>query len=221
MEYQKLINLLDNTPNQPSKFKTKNWIEINDKSRGTYNEDNQIRFKTSTLRSSLCYYSNAYMLAKGTITVAPATTTAPNNANKKVTFKYCAPFTKCISRINNTHIDDVYDIDVVMPTYNLIEHSDNYSKISGILWQYGRDEPANGNIVDFNADNATTDSFKIKEKITGQTDSNGRKDAGIMVPLKYSSNFWRTLEMLLVNYQISLDLNWSKNCAIMATTVAD
>ena len=70
MEYQKIMNLLDNTRNQPSKFKTKNWVEINNESRGTYNEDNRIRFKASMLRSGLCDYSDAYILVKGTITVA-------------------------------------------------------------------------------------------------------------------------------------------------------
>ena len=70
MRYQKIINLLDNTANQPTKFKTKNWVEINNGSRGTYDEDNQIRFKTSMLRSSLCAYSDTYILVKGTITVA-------------------------------------------------------------------------------------------------------------------------------------------------------
>ena len=70
MAYQKIINLLDNTPNHPTKFKTKNWIEINDESRGTYNTNSQTRFKTSMIRSSLCGYSDAYILVKGTITAA-------------------------------------------------------------------------------------------------------------------------------------------------------
>ena len=129
-EYQKIINLLDNTPNQPSKFKTKNWVEINDESQETYNEDNQIRFNTSMLRSSVCNYSNAYTLVKATITVQnkvimdqPA-----NNANKRVIFKNCATFTNCISRINNMQIDDAHDINVVISMYNLIEYSINYSK---------------------------------------------------------------------------------------------
>ena len=95
MQYQKIINLVDNMPNQPSKFKTENWNEINDESGGMYNKDNQIRFKTSMLRSGLCDYSNAYILVKGTIIVAPATAAAPNNANKKVIFKNCVSFNNC------------------------------------------------------------------------------------------------------------------------------
>ena len=85
------------------------------------------------LRSSLCDYSDAYILVKGTTAVAKETDAAPNNANKKVILKNCAPFTNCISRINNTQVDDASDIDVVMPMHNLIDYSDNYLKISGIL----------------------------------------------------------------------------------------
>ena len=144
MEYQQIINLLDNTPNQPTKFRTKNWVEINDESRGTYNTNNQIRFKTSMLRTSLCDYSNAYILVKGTITVAntAAADADANNTIKKVIYENCAPFTSRICRINNTQLDDPQYIDVIMPMYNLIEYSDNYSKTSGILWQFCRDVPA-------------------------------------------------------------------------------
>ena len=100
--------------------------------RGTYNKDNQIRFKTSMLRSSLCDYSDAYILVKGTVTVTKETTAAPNNANKKAIFKNCEPFTSCISRINNTQVDDAQYLYVVMPMYNLVQYSDNYSKTCGI-----------------------------------------------------------------------------------------
>ena len=99
MEYQKIANLLDNASNQPSKFRTKNWVEINDESRGTYSVNRQINFKTSMLRSSLCDYSDAYILVKGNITVndTAADGAAANNTNEKVIFKNCAPFTNCIS----------------------------------------------------------------------------------------------------------------------------
>ena len=108
--------------------------------------------------------------------------------------------------------------------YNVIEYSDNYSKTSGSLQQYCKDIPAvndNGDNVDFNGANAT-DSFNFKTKITGQTDNNGRIDnVEIMVPLKYLSNFWRTLEMPLINCEIELILDWSANCVIIYTNVAD
>ena len=109
MEYQKIINFLDNTSNQPPKFKTNNWLEINDESRGKYNTNSQIRFETSMLRSSLCNYTcyDAYIIVKGNVTVTNTETGAtPNNAYKKVIFKDCVPFTSCIHKINNTQIDD-------------------------------------------------------------------------------------------------------------------
>ena len=183
MEYQENNNntkkkLLDNAPNQPSKFRTKNWIKINDESRGTCNTGAQIKFKTLILKSSLCDYSDVYILVKGNITVnnTTAADADANNTNKKVIFKNCAPFTDCISEINNRQVGNAKYIDIVMPMYNLIEYSDNYSKTSGSLWQYCKEIPAvnnDGNIVDFNGANAT-DSFNFKTKITGQTDNNGR-----------------------------------------------
>ena len=224
MEYQKIVNLIDDiTLNQPSEFRTRNWIEINDESRGTYNVNSQIKFKTTMLKSSLCDYSDAYILVKGAISVnnTAAQGAAANNTNKKVIFKNCAPFTNCISEINNTQIDNAKDIDIVMPMYNLIEHSDNYAKTTGSLWQYCKDIPArnaNNEIIIFSEDN-TTDSFKFKAKITGQTGNDGTKDVGKMVPLKYLSNFWRTLEMPLINCEVNLILTWSSNCVLIATVI--
>ena len=93
-----------------------------------YNKDSQLKFKTSMLKSSLCDYSDAYILAKGTISIVRKEGDNPNNANKEVVFENCAPFIDCINEINNTEIDNVKDIDVVVPMYNLIEHSNNYSK---------------------------------------------------------------------------------------------
>ena len=207
MEYQKIANLIDNTSNQPSKFRTRNWVEVNDESRGAYNVNSQIKFKTTMLKSSLCDYSDAYILVKETITVnnTAAAGAAANNTNRKVIFKNCAPFTNCINEINNTQIDNAKDIDIVMPMYNLIEYIDNYAKTTGSLWQYCKDIPARNNnngITEFTGGN-TTDSFSFKAKITGQTGDDGTKDVEIMVPLKYLSNFWRTLEMLLINCEVN------------------
>ena len=127
MEYQKTM-LLGNTPNQPTKFRTKNWVKINDELHGTYNTNSQIRFKNSMLGSSLCDYSDTYILVKGNMTVVntAATGEAANNSDKMVIFKDCTPFTSCMSRINNTQIDDAQYIDIVMSMYNLIQYSDNY-----------------------------------------------------------------------------------------------
>ena len=106
-----------------------------------------------------------------------------------------------------------------MPMYNLIEYSDNYAKTTGSLWQYCKDIPAraaNNTIENFTMDN-TTDSFKFKAKITGQTGNNGTKGVEIMVTLKYLSNFWRTLEIPLINCEVNLILTWSSTCVFIAT----
>ena len=136
MEYQKIANLLESTSDNLSKFRTRNWVEINDESRGNY-ANSDIRFKTTMLRSNLCDYADSYILVKGTITITGEGDDDARHADERVkgvTFKNCAPFAKCISRINNTDIDNAYDIDIVMPMYNLIEYSDSYSKTSGSLW---------------------------------------------------------------------------------------
>ena len=174
---------------------------------GTYTS-NDIKFKPTMLRSNLCDYADANILVKGTITITGNAGAEPNpdaprtaaqllaarqadERDKGVTFKNCAPFTKCISRINNTDIDNAQDIDIVMPMYNLIEYSDNYSKTSGSLWQYYKDDP-NDNITQ-------SESLKSKIKITGKTPVEGNtKDVEIIAPLKYVSNFWRTLEVNLI-----------------------
>ena len=161
MEYQKIANLSDSTPNQPSKFTTRKWVKqmIND---------------------------NAAKQA--------------DERDKGVKFKNCVPFTKCLSRINNTDTDNAQDINIVMPMYNLIEYINNYSKTSGSLWQYYKDD-SNDNIEN-------SESFKYKIKITGKIPNDGNtKDVEIIVPLKYLSNFWRTLEMLLINCEVSLHIN--------------
>ena len=167
------------------------------------------------LRPSLCDYADAYILVKGAITITGAgddtTTRQADERNKGVIFKNCAPFTKCISKINNMEIDNAQDIDIVMSMYNLIEYSDNYSKTSRSLWQYYKVEP-NDNLANF-------ESFKSKVQITGSTSAMGNtKDVKIIVPLKYLSNFWRTLEMPLINCEVSLFLTWSSTCVITNST---
>ena len=169
------------------------------------------------LRSSLCDYSDVCILFQGNITInnTAAAGAAANNTDNKVIFKNCAPFTNCISKINDTQIDNAESIDIVMPMYNLIEYSDNYSKTSGGLWQYWKEIPAvddNGDIVAFNEAN-DTDLFNFKSNIIGKTAGNnndgniaGRVDVEIMVPHNYLSNFWRTLEMPLINYEIEFIL---------------
>ena len=169
--------MLDNASNQPSKFRTRNWVEINDESRGTYTS-NDIKFKTTMLSSNLCDYADAYILVNGRITITGAGDDAAarqaDERNKGVIFKNCALFVKSINRINNRDIDTAQDIHIVMPMYNLVEYSDNYSKRTGGLWQYYKDDP-NDNIAD-------SESFKYKVKITGKTpDDENTKDVEIIV----------------------------------------
>ena len=126
--------MVESTSDNSSKFRARNWVERYDESRGNY-ANSDIRFKTTMLRSNLCDYADLYILVKGTITITGAGANAgerrADERDKGVTFKNCAPFTKCITKINNTDIDNAHDIDMVMSMYNLIEYSDNYSKTSG------------------------------------------------------------------------------------------
>ena len=138
MKYQKLINLLDNTSSQPSKFRTKNWIEIIVDLRRTYDINIQIKFKTSVLKSSLCDYSNAYIYVKRAITVPnkPAAVAAANGIGKIVIFKNVLPFSDCISETSNTQADNTKDIDGVMPINYLIEYNHSYLETSESSWKY-------------------------------------------------------------------------------------
>ena len=167
------------------------------------------------LGPDLCDYSGACILVNGRITIDGARNDdVPKQADERdkgVTFKNFTPFNKFISRINNTDTDNVQNIDFVM--HNLIEYSDNYSKTSGSLWQYYKDEPKN-NIAEY-------ESFKSKGKITGQTPADrNTKDIEITLPLKYLTNFWRTLEMPWINCEVNLILTSSIDCVITNSTGA-
>ena len=156
MEFQKIVNFLDTTSDDKDlpRFVTKKWIEVYDQSGGNYNVNKEIRIKTSMLRSDLCDYSDAYIVVKGTITVAKKIFTAddfeaPNNTadnanasntandnafgEKKLVFKNNAPFINCNSKINGVQSDNAEDLDVVMPIYNLLEYSKHYRKTTGSL----------------------------------------------------------------------------------------
>ena len=168
--------------------KKKSYI-IDNESKGNYSHENPITFLTSSLESSLCDYSDAYISVTRNITVTGG------NTNTKVVFKNCAPFEKCRTEINETFVDDADFISITMPMYNLIEYSDNYSDTSGSLWNFKRDEIEGD--VDLTVDNAP--SFKYKANLIGNTENNGRKNVvKIAIPLKYLSNFWRSLEMPLI-----------------------
>ena len=161
--------------------------------------------------SNLFDYADAYILVHGTITITGAgaddATRQVDERDKGVIFKNFAPFIKCISRINSTEIDNAKDIDIVIPMYDVTEYSDNFSKTSGSLWQYYKDDP-NNNLTD-------SELFNSKVKVTGETPADrNTKDVEIIVPLKYLRNFWRTLEMALINCEVNLILTWPKDCVI-------
>ena len=133
-----------------------------------------------------------YILVKGITTVrnTAVVSKGPNNRKKKVIFKNWAPFTDCISEINNSLVNNAKDTDAVMSMYSLVVYNDNYAKNSGRSWQYYKDEPdANGSIADFAADNKYSVSFKFKQEARGQTGNDTIKDVEIMLPLKYLRNF--------------------------------
>ena len=174
MEYQKITNLLGTTPNEMPRFITKKWVEVHDQS-GDDNDrcksNKSIRFKTSMLRSGLCDFSDVYIVVKGDITLTKAANRDFIDVrNRFLAFKNNAPFTNCISKINNALIDIAEDLDIVMPMYNLLEYSKNYSKTTGSLWNYYKDEPNNPPPNNYNADPITNSaSFKYKTSITGKT----------------------------------------------------
>ena len=175
-----------------------------------YKPSKQIRFKTSMLRSDLCNFTDAYIVVKGRITVAD-----PNDANydKKLALKNNAPFTSCILKINNRLTDNVEDLDVVIPMHNLLECSKN------------RDEPNSG--IDGKNNNVSysikdSKSFDYKTSITGKSKGiNRTKDVEIVEPLKYVSNFRRTLDMPLINCDINLILTWSEKCVLTSKVTID
>ena len=134
MEYQKIINFLGNIPDNVSKFFTKKWIEVHDQSGGSYSINKQMRFKISMLQSDLCDYSGVYIVVKGIITHTGANN--KDGKNRSLALKNNVPFINCISKINNVLIGNAEDLDIVMPMYNLIEYSKNYSKRSGTLMNY-------------------------------------------------------------------------------------
>ena len=151
------------------------------------------------LQSSLCDYSDAYIVAKGTITVQTENNIASDGYNRNLILKKNAPFINCISKISNVLIDNAEDFDTVMPMYNLTEYSKSYSKTSDTLWNYYKDiatDPI-----------TNSESFKYKTSITGKTANDGNtKEVECSIPLKHLSNFWRTLDMPLINCEVSFGL---------------
>ena len=221
MENQKIFNLLDKIDTDSKHFATKKWYIINDENNTNYgvnkdtgaNNPDTIKCDTRVLKPNLCDYAEAYILINGTIGE-----TGGNN-NTRLALRSCAPFIKCNLEINDEHVDTAENLDIIMPMYNLIEYSDNYQDSSAILYQYKRDEPPEADAVaDLTADNSS--SFKYKVKLLGNPVLDGnvaKRSVKVVLPLKYLSNFFRSLEMPLINCKIKLNLTWRKNvyCQLM------
>ena len=218
MENQKIINLLDKDDTDSKHFAAKKWYIINDenntnygvnKDTGTDNPDT-IKYDTGVLKPNLCDYAEAYILVDGTISATNAV-----NATR-LALKNCAPFTKCNLEINDEHVDTAENLDIVMPKYNLIEYSDNYQDSSATLYQYKRDEPPEDDAVaDLTADSSS--SLKYKISLLGNlvvVNNIARINVKVVVPLKYLSNFFRSLEVPLINCKIKLNLTWKKECVL-------
>ena len=139
---------------------TRKWIELNDFSHGQYSVSKNIRFAAPMLTSDLFDYSDAYIVTKGTTTVYDSN--ANNRINRELVFKNNALFRSCMLKVNNTFIDSTKELHIVISMYNLSEYSDNYSMISGSLWNYYRDEiydnahENNDNICEVNNEKTTT-----------------------------------------------------------------
>ena len=218
MENQKIINLLDKIDTDSKHFATKKMYIINDESNTNYgvNKDtgadnpDTIKYDTRLLKPNLCDYAELYILIDGTIRAAAA------DANARLALKNCAPFTKCNLEINDEHVETAENLDITMPMNNLKEHSGNYQDSSATLYQYKRDEPPEDDAVaDLTANNWS--SFKYKVSLLGNPVLDGnitKRSVKVVVPLKYLSNFFRSLEMSLINCKIKLNLIWKKECVL-------
>ena len=187
------------------KYTTIKCIEIYDECNGTYNPKKDVRFKTPELRNYLCDWEQAYIVVTGKITVAN-----PYSVyyNKKLALKNNVPFFICITRINNILIDDCQDLDIVMPTSNLIDYSKNYQKPTASLWNYYRDYPSSGAVGNINYSIRGSKSFDYKTALVGKLEGIDTELEGIKVavPIKYLSKFLRSLEIPLMSCEIFLDL---------------
>ena len=192
METQKIVNLLSDSDNESSKFATRKWYIINNQNNRQYGRGNEnhstIKFETKVIKPNLCDYSDAYIFVTGDIKVAAVA------ADTNVAFKNCAPFTRCITNINDEHVETDENLDIIMPMYNLLEYSDNYADCSRSLYQFKRDEsPMNHNNNPLNITLNNSSSFKYKASLLGRA-----TDA-------------ESLEMPLINCKIHLELNWNNN----------
>ena len=225
MENQKIINKLNKIGTDSKHFATKKWYIINDENNTNYgvdkntvaNNPDTIKYDTRVLKPNLCDYAEAYILVDDTIRGA-------NNVNNdtRLALKNCAPFNKCNLEINDEHVDIAENLDIVMPVYNLIQYSDKYQDSSATFYQYKRDEPPDN--IDNNLATNTSSSFNYKVHLLGNpaiVNNVARRNLKIVVPLKYLSNFFISIEMPLINCKIKLNLTWKKECVLSTDNDAD
>ena len=224
MESQKIIKLLEQSDNDGLKFQTRKWYVINDQNNGQYGKgdrnDSTIKFSTEIIKSFLTDYSDAYILVTCNIAVVGG------NNNTKIAFKNCHPFTRSVIHLNDEHVDTAENLDITMNMHNLIEYSDNYTDTAVSLYQNKKPEKPKGNdgaLVNITNSNSSSFEYKLNIIKIAATDVAANvnpdipgahklwKNAKIAVPLKYMSNFSRSLELALINTKFYIELNWTKH----------
>ena len=226
MESQKVINFLDHNDEDDPRFETRKWYIVNDHNNGNYSQGDDVRsvvkFDTEIVRPFFCDYSDVYILVTGNIKVENG------NDATRVAIKNCHPFTRASFKLNNEQVDTADNLDLTMNLYNMLEYSDNYADTTGSLYQYKRPEPRDNNGKVVNLSTALS-SFKYQsglvqkqlatpnsENVPDSIDPNfanahrNWKNIKIVVPLKYISNFFRNLELPLINTKLFMELNWTK-----------
>ena len=226
MESQKIINLLDHKDEDSPRFETRKWYIVNDHNNGNYSQGDHlisiVTFDTKIVRPFLCDYSDAYILVTGYIKVQNG------NDLTRVAIKNCHPFTRATFKLNNEQVYTAGNLDLTMNLYNMLEYSDNYTDTTGFLYQYKRPEPRNNNDNIVNLSTALS-SFKYQsglvqkqlttpnsENVPANTDPNFAnahkiwKNIKIVAPIKYISNFFRNLELPLINTKLYMELSWTK-----------
>ena len=210
MQHHKILNLLNEASD--SKFLSRKWNVVADNSKANHAVGDNIIYNTEVLKSDLCGYNDFYILVLGDINIT-------EDNGHGVEFKNFTTVTKCLTEIDRTTIDDGEDLYLVRPMFKFIEYSLNYSEIKGSLWFYSKDEATNFSAYIGNYD--IFKYFKYKAKLLGHTAENGAdgilRKATIAVPLKYLSNFGRSLETPLIECKVELELERTKYCVFSAT----
>ena len=224
MEFNKINNFLGDSSDKVPRFVTKKWIEIHPQSTSDVKPSKEIKFETSMLRSDLCDYSETYVWVKGNVTANA--NDYNENAERKFAFQNNALFLSCISKINSKLVENAEDLDAAMPMYNLLEYSKNYEKTSGSLFNYYRDEVDDPNVhigdgderIDISMRDSKSFDYKssLNNKLPASINNiHTRNDVELAIPLKYLGNFWRILNILLINCEVSLNLSWTDKCILV------